>query len=270
MAGSWYPAAAEQLRAAVETDLDAADRASDDTPRAALDLVAIICPHAGLMYSGLVAAHAYRLVRGLAFDLAVLVGPSHHVSFTGVSIWPRGSFDTPLGSLPIDETAASTIMEACPHVHERPAAHVREHSLEMQLPFLAVVAPRLPIVPLVMGYQTRDTAFGLGDCLAATLAGRRALLVASSDLSHFHDAGTAAALDAQVAGDVDGFDADTLMARLERRPEHACGGGPMVAVMRAARVLGATGSRVLTHADSGDVSGDKHSVVGYLSAAIWR
>jgi hypothetical protein len=231
-------------------------------------LVALIAPHAGLMYSGPVAAHAYRLLRGRAFDVIVLVGPSHFAGFDGVAVWPRGGFATPLGVAAIDEACAAQVMQATALVHERPAAHAREHALEMQLPFLQRLATGVPIVPLVMGSQTADTARELGQALATVLGGRRALLVASTDLSHYHDRATAAALDGVIIDCVARFDADGLQAALEVRPDHACGGGPAVAVMRAAGLLGARDALVLHYADSGDVSGDTSSVVGYLAAAF--
>jgi AmmeMemoRadiSam system protein B len=268
VAGSWYPSSADALAAAVDRHLANADRADRSVPG---DLVAIIAPHAGLMYSGPVAAHAYRLLRNRAFEVAVLVGPSHFVGFEGVSIYPSGAFDTPFGVAPIDADWARAIVGAAPLpglVHEHPQAHAREHALEMQLPFLAHLAPGLPIVPLVMGYQTATTARALGDALAAALRGRKALLVASTDLSHYHDAATASALDAVVIDCVSRFDPDGLQAALEVRPDHACGGGPTVAVMRAARLAGARDAVVLQYADSGDVSGDKSAVVGYLAAAL--
>jgi AmmeMemoRadiSam system protein B len=121
-----------------------------------------------------------------------------------------------------------------------------------------------------MGYQTAATVAALGDALFAGLRGRRALLIASSDLSHYHDARTAAALDGVVIDCVRRFDPDALQAALDARPEHACGGGPMVAVMRAALAAGARDARILDYADSGDVSGDKSTVVGYLAAALGR
>jgi AmmeMemoRadiSam system protein B len=121
-----------------------------------------------------------------------------------------------------------------------------------------------------MGPQTRETAMALGDALGDALQGRTALIIASSDLSHYLDAVTALSLDRQVISDIDAFNDERLMARLERRPDHACGGGPIVSVMHASRKLGGSRSRVLHYADSGDVSGDKQSVVGYLAAAIWR
>ncbi|MEW6323330.1 MAG: AmmeMemoRadiSam system protein B [Acidobacteriota bacterium] len=264
VAGAWYPDDPARLAAAVTGYLDAVALGG---PPPDATLVGLIAPHAGLMYSGPVAAHAYAHLRGRRFDAAVLIGPSHFVAFEGVSIWPRGAFRTPLGDLPVEERVAASLL-ASPVIHERPAAHEREHSLELQLPFLAHLAPGLPIVPLVMGSQDRDTVTALADALASALGDARVLLVASSDLSHYYDATTAAALDGQVVRAVDAFDADGLMGLLERRPDHACGGGPMVSVLSAARALGATEAAVVRYADSGDVSGDKASVVGYLAATI--
>jgi AmmeMemoRadiSam system protein B len=220
------------------------------------------------MYSGPVAAHAYRLLRDRAVRLVVLVGPSHFIGFDGVSIWGGGGFDTPLGVVDIDEDCASALMAAAPIVHERVAAHGREHSLEMQLPFLKRLAPQARIVPLVMGRQEAATARTLGDALGEVLRGRDAVLVASTDLSHYYDAATASHLDGVVIDHVSRFDADGLQRALDARPDHACGGGPMVAVMRAARHLGARDAVILKYADSGDVSGDKSAVVGYLAAAL--
>jgi AmmeMemoRadiSam system protein B len=264
VAGSWYPASAEALAAAVDGYIAAAN---EGTPGLA-SLTAVIAPHAGLMFSGPVAAYAYHQLRHRTVDVVVLVGPSHFVGFSGVSIVRTGGFDTPLGVAEIDEGCAAAIAAATSIVRDHPAAHAREHSLEMQLPFLKRLAPRATIVPLVMGWQDADTARALGDALGAALQGRNALLVASTDLSHYHDARTAARLDAVVIDCVSRFDADGLQAALDARPEHACGGGPMIAVMRAAKRLGARDGVVLKYADSGDVSGDKSAVVGYLAAAL--
>ena len=270
VAGSWYPSTGARLSEAVDAHL--ASAVLDEVvacPRA------IIAPHAGLMYSGPVAAYAYRLVRQCPYAAAVLVGPSHFVGFKGVSIWPRGEWDTPLGAVKVADALADVLAAESSVIIEHPAAHGREHSLEMQLPFVARLLPRVPIVPLVMGYQQRETAMALGDVLARTITSYQTrnpgdiLLVASSDLSHYEDAATASRLDASVARYVEAFDADGLMDALEREPRHACGGGPMVSVLHAAALLGGTRARVLRYADSGDVSGDKSSVVGYMAAAIW-
>jgi AmmeMemoRadiSam system protein B len=267
VAGSWYPGGATQLEAALDAHLAAAAPVSPGAcPRA------LIAPHAGLMYSGPVAASAYKRLAGCRYSAAVLVGPSHFVGFHGVSIWPRGAWQSPLGDVPIAEDLARAIAARSSDVREYPAAHGREHSLEMQLPFVNRLLPGVPIVPLVMGHQDRATALGLGDALADVLdlrAERDVLLVASSDLSHYEDAATASKLDAVVLRSVEALDAEGLMAALEREPRHACGGGPMVSVLRAAVRLGCTEGRVLCYADSGDVSGDKSAVVGYMAAALW-
>jgi AmmeMemoRadiSam system protein B len=231
-------------------------------------LTALIAPHAGLMYSGAVAAHAYRQLEGRHVDVVVLVGPSHFVGFEGVSIYRRGGFDSPLGVAPVDEACASRLMAASSLIKEHGAAHVREHSLEMQLPFVRRLLPHAAIVPLVVGWQTPAVARELARALAEAVADTSAVLVASSDLSHYHDAETAHALDLQVVEAVAAFDPDQLQRLLDGNDQHACGGGPMVAVMRAARALGAREGVVLNYADSGDVSGDKSAVVGYLAAAF--
>lgn len=271
VAGGWYPGVAARLAADVDRYIAAADVEPGPSLRA------VIAPHAGLMYSGPVAAYSYKAAGETTYATIVLVGPSHHIAFRGVSIWPRGSWETPFGPVDIDEPLAAAMRAAAPaQVLERADAHGREHSLELQLPFVAQLWPGARIVPLVMGLQSRETAFALGDAIAGTVAAReatassgRVLLVASSDLSHYHDARTASAMDAVVMRHVDRFDAEGLMDALEHESRHACGGGPMVSVLHAARSLGAAHARVLHHADSGDISGDKSSVVGYMAAAIW-
>jgi len=262
VAGAWYPGAAPALAAAVDRHLAGATRDVQG------ELVALIAPHAGLMYSGPVAAHAYRLLRGRTFDVAVLVGPSHFVGFSGVAVSRAGGFETPLGVARVAEDLADALLQATPVVREHREAHEREHSLEMQLPFLQHLAPATPIVPLVMGFQTGATARALAEGLTTVLRGRKALLVASTDLSHYHAAATAARLDAVFIDHVKRFDADGLQYAIDAEPEHACGGGPTVAVMRAAHGLGARDAVVLDYADSGDVSGDKTKVVGYMAAAL--
>jgi AmmeMemoRadiSam system protein B len=264
VAGSWYPGDPGQLVEEVEAHLAAAR-----PPTPSGRLVALISPHAGLRYSGPVAAYGYSLLRGRANLTAVLVGPSHRVAFDGIAAYCRGGFATPLGTIPIDEELAAALLAAEPRIADEPGVHRAEHSLEMQLPFLQHLVPGLAILPLMMGSQSREEVDALASALAATLARRDALLIASSDLSHYHPAAVANGLDAQVVEDVRGLDAERLMRRLERSHEHACGGGPIVSVMKASRALGADRATVLRYADSGDAGErDKSRVVGYLSAAL--
>ena len=265
VAGSWYPATASALEAAVDAHLAGVEQHDVDG-----DLVALVAPHAGLMYSGPVAAHAYSLLKTRPYDVAILIGPSHFVGFDGIVVCASGAFETPLGAAEIDADVAASLLRLTSAIKVDPRPHAREHSLEMQLPFLRRVLPRTKIVPLLMGYQTAATADALASGIAEAVRGKSALLVASTDLSHYQDAKTAQRLDSVVIDCVARLAPEDLQSALARQPDHACGGGPTVAVMKAAKALGATTSRVLNYADSGDVSGDKSSVVGYMAAAFCR
>jgi MEMO1 family protein len=272
VAGSWYPGTAAAIAEEVDRYLEGAGAVS--VPGR---LVGLVSPHAGLRYSGPVAAFGYGLLRtrrdgagsAAGETPVVMVGPSHRSAFDGVALYARGAWDTPLGRAPVDEELAQALLDADPVVFDDPDVHREEHSLEMQMPFLQRLLPGLRIVPLLMGSQARGEVEALAGVLAKALAGRSALLVASSDLSHYQPAVVANRADAQVVDEVGRFDEEALMGRLERHHNVACGGGPVVAVMKAARALGADRATVLKYGDSGDVGeGDKSHVVGYLSAAL--
>jgi AmmeMemoRadiSam system protein B len=267
VAGSWYPATAGALAREVDGYVEAAS----EGPRG--EIRAVIAPHAGIMFSGPVGAYAYKAVANGDYDVVVLVGPSHFVAFEGVALYPKGAFAFPLGPAAIDEATAAAIGRASV-VRSLPSAHAREHSLEMQLPFLGRLLPGVPIVPLLMGHQSRETIEALAIALVEGVKSRRPLLVASTDLSHYFDAVTASKLDAQTRACVAAFSTDRLMSLFESYPDEergrhvGCGIGPAISVMMAARTLGAHESRVLKYAHSGEVSGDYDGVVGYLAAAM--
>lgn len=275
VAGAWYPSSPGALMRDVDGYVAAA---GPDAliPRGRLD--AVIAPHAGLMFSGPVGAYAYKAAAAAGpFDTVILAGPSHFVAFDGVALYPSGAFESPLGPAPIDEQLGQALLSASPLIQPMPAAHTREHSLEMQLPFIRRLLPQASIVPLLMGHQTRETIHGLADALAqvaADHADRRVLLVASTDLSHYFDAPTAETLDQRVGDCVAACDPDRLLQMFEEYPEGergrfvACGGGPAIAVMLAARARGATEGRVLKYMHSGQISGDHTAVVGYLAGVL--
>jgi MEMO1 family protein len=267
IAGSWYPGTGDALRAEVDRHLAAVPERSLPGP-----LVALIAPHAGLRYSGPVAAHAYALLADRPAPTVVLVGPSHRMAFRGSAVYAAGAFDTPLGRATVDAGLADALVAADPAAVRADARpHRDEHSLEMQLPFVQRLLPQARIVPVLMGDQSRADVEALAAALARALAGADALLVASSDLSHYLPAAQANAADAHVVADVADLAADRLMTRLEHGSNVACGGGPMVAVMKAARALGASSATVLRYADSGDAGDhDRSRVVGYLAAALCR
>ena len=267
VAGSWYP----KIPGALTQEVDGYLSAAAEPP--AGQVVAVLAPHAGIMFSGPVGAYAWKAAAAGSYDVVALVGPSHFSGFDGVALWPDGAFDTPLGPAPIDPYAAQAL-SAFPIIQPLPAPHEREHSLEMQLPFLRRLLPDVTIVPLLMGYQRRETIEGLAAALAAAFRGRRVLLVASTDLSHYFDATTAADLDGRVLDCVARFDPEGLLEVFEHYPEAergryvACGGGPAIAVMLAARTLGAGQGRVLRYSHSGVISGDYDGVVGYMAGAF--
>jgi len=263
VAGAFYPGTEEALRAAVTAMLEKAEPPVVDGK-----VLALISPHAGYMYSGAVAAEAYKLIAGKSFDAVVVVAPSHHVFFSGSSIYRQGPYRTPLGLIEVDKDLAEAMASAEPSIKFKPEAHQREHSLEVQLPFLQIAVPDLKIVPIVMADQSYENCERLAAAIAGAVRGKEVLLVASSDLSHFHTYDEAVGMDQVIIDNVLNYDCESLARDLGTRKTEACGGGPMIAVMLAAKQLGATRAVKLAYANSGDVTGDKSSVVGYLSAAI--
>lgn len=260
--GTWYDHDAARLAADVDTWLS---RVAPLAGRAC----ALVAPHAGLRYSGRIAAWSYQPLWGVALDAVVLIGPSHYAAFTGCAMLRRGSLATPWGAMPVHAELAEALASESPLLsEERADIHAAEHSLELHLPLLARVQPGVAVVPILVGQPSREVAEALGDALARAVAGRRVVLAASSDLSHFHPRDAARRLDDEVLRCFDACDADALMRALEHEPGHACGGVPAAAVMRASRALGATGGGVRQYGDSGDVSGDLARVVGY-AAAVW-
>ena len=264
LAGSWYPADAKRLREDVESYLQKAS-----VPDLQGQLFAILSPHAGYRYSGQVAAYGYKLLERRKFDTVVVIAPSHRAYFSGVSVYDRGGFRTPLGMVPLDTELVIALKERDPRIRFVAEAHAQEHSLEIQLPFLQVVMPGFKLVPLVMGDQSFATCQWLAEAIAGCVNKKSVLVVASSDLSHFHPYEEAERLDQVILGKVNAFDPGALSESLKNGKCEACGGGPMVTAMLIGKKLGANKSQVLYYANSGDVTGDHSGVVGYMAAAVW-
>jgi len=265
IAGTWYPGDPAVLRREIRRYLEAVPARPVEGP-----VVGLVSPHAGYVYSGQVAAHGYRLVEGRRYDAVVVIGPSHRVLFRGASVWPSGGYETPLGVVPVDGELAEAILGADPVVHADRKPHAAEHSVEIQLPFLQVALGAFSFVPIVMGTQDLRTCEAVADGIWRAAKGKEVLVVGSSDLSHFHDYEQAKRLDAVVVDLVRKRDARGLARRLEEGSCEACGGGPVIAAMLFAEKAGARGVQVLRYANSGDVTGDRRQVVGYLSAAFFR
>ncbi len=266
LAGSWYPGSARTLRADIEQYL----RNVPAPKLAGRDPVGLIAPHAGYIYSGQVAAYAYRQVTDHFYDAVVLIGPSHRSAFRGVSVYAQGGFETPLGVMPVDEELAADIVAEGEGIQLLPRVHLSEHSLEIQLPFLQVALEGVPFVPLMMGDQDEKTCEHLAAAIVRAASGRKLLLVGSSDLSHFHPYDVAVQLDHTAIRHFEKMDVRGLLKDLSRGNCEACGGGPAAAVILASQALGADHATLLKYANSGDVTGDRDSVVGYASVVFDR
>jgi AmmeMemoRadiSam system protein B len=265
IAGSWYPGRPQALQEQIRGFLSKVPMASVSGR-----LVALIVPHAGYIYSGGVAAYAYQLLSERPFRQVVIIAPSHRYPFKGASIDSKDGYETPLGIIPVDKKLGQEIAAENPLFHYVPNGHVQEHALEIQLPFMQEVLKNFSLVAVIQGSQDRATCLAMAQALAKVLKDREILLVASTDLSHFHSYNQARSLDQKVLDRVAAYDENGLLSDLEEDRVEACGGGPMVTVMKTARLLGADETRVLRYANSGDVTGDHSSVVGYMAAALFK
>ncbi len=265
IAGTWYPGNPRILRTDIENFLhDIPDRKIDGR------ITGLIVPHAGYVYSGQVAAHAYKIIKGEFFDAVIVIGPSHRTFFHGVSLYNRGGYETPLGVVPVDITLSNDIMAQSEMISHMPAAHVEEHSLEIQLPFLQVSLGDFQFVPVIMGEQDYQTCKTLAESIFRAVGDRKVLIVGSSDFSHFHTYEQAVKLDSVALEHIEKMDARGLMKDLENNVCEACGGGPAVVTMMVSEKLGAKSVKILKYANSGDVTGDRRSVVGYASVVFYQ
>ena len=262
VAGTFYPDSPDKLTRELDELIPASPEPLQGTLRG------LISPHAGYAYSGSIAGRAYGLLRGKTFDAVIVVGPSHREYFYGVSLFPGEAFKTPLGEVPVHKEIRSALINQNEHIFMSEAGHKDEHSVEVQLPFLQRVFQSMKFVPIVMGDQNRGLCQVLAEQLAQVSKDFNVLLVASSDLSHYHEYRTAVALDQKVVDRLREFDSDGLLKLFENEEAEACGGGPMAAVMMGAGKAGANHCHVLSYCNSGDVTGEKDRVVGYVSAAI--
>jgi AmmeMemoRadiSam system protein B len=257
VAGRFYPARREELAREVTALLG-------DTGAAAPAL-ALLVPHAGYVYSGGVAGETWARV--VVPERALILCPNHTGRGARVALWPDGAWLTPLGRVPID-LALTEALRACPGVRDDRAAHLAEHALEVQLPFLQRRRPDVHLAALCLGPLDPDACLTLGEGLAAALRERPALLVASSDMSHYVPAELARRKDGQALDRFLALDARGLHETVEREDISMCGVVPATVALAAARALGATRAELVRYANSGDVTGDRESVVGYAGAVV--
>jgi hypothetical protein len=232
-------------------------------------VLACIAPHAGYIYSGPVAAHSYLWLSSLRRpELVVIVGPNHYGVGSGISTFREGEWATPLGNVKVDAEAARRIVELTGLVDFDPESQRREHSLEVQIPFLQEIYHTFKILPICLAFQDMDTARELGRGLSVLLKGRDAILIASSDLTHYEPASVAREKDTALLETVLRLDIEAFYSVLEEKRVTACGYGAIGTVMEASRLLGFKRGELHKYASSGDTTGDNDAVVGYPSVTF--
>ncbi len=263
VAGSFYPSNPKTVERDVDGYLKGAEKRDISG-----EVIGIISPHAGYVYSAPVAAYAYNQLAGKGIDLAIVLAPSHRARFSGASILPSGIFETPLGGVEIDSILGERLREK-PHFDFIEQAHSSEHSLEVQVPFLQRVLGKFKIVPVVLGTveldPCRSIAEEIYDCIRDEK--RKMIVVISTDLSHYHSYETARKLDNIFIESLKKFDEQGIYDTLNGKAE-ACGQGPVLTGCILSKKLGAGKVEILKYANSGDTAGPRDQVVGYLAAAL--
>src|SRR5664279_855862 len=270
VAGAFYPANPDELSKMVDGFLAKAQVPSINGP-----LIALIAPHAGYPFSGAVAGHSYAVLKNRKFRRVVIIAPSHYEAFPFSAVYDGDAYVTPLGRIPVDKAFAAALAKQSASIRLSGRGHDRsgeqyEHALEVQLPFLQRTLAQFQLVPIIMGDQSYEASRALGVALAKLIRDSDTLLVASSDLSHYHPYDEASTIDHNTLHAIEAWDYYDLSRNLQSRVWEACGGGPIVAAMMAAERLGANRAELLMYANSGDVTGDRSRVVGYSAFALYK
>lgn len=266
VAGFFYPGQKLQLEKEIAVFLE-------NSPEIEIsgNIIALVVPHAGYMYSAGVAARAYRQLVDKDFDVVAVISPSHREYFTEISVYDGYAYSTPLGVIPVDKSLAQELADTNSQFILSEKGHrFDEHALEVQLPLLQEVLDEFKLLPIVLGEHSYDNIETLANGLATVLKERKALIVASSDLSHFYNSDKAKSLDNVVVEDIKQFDGEKLFNDLQTGKCEMCGGGPVVATIKASKLMGANKSEVLMYRHSGEISGDMNEVVGYVSALFYK
>jgi AmmeMemoRadiSam system protein B len=269
IAGRWYPGNPRELAASVDAYITQAR-----LPPIEGEVVGVMAPHAGHLYSGPVAGYAFSALRGLNPEVVAVVSPMHYPYAYLLLTSAHAAYQTPLGVIPIDREliqALNVILTAQLGYGLREVANDPEHSLEIELPFLQrALAGEFRLLPIMVADPSRQVTRALGEALAQVLKDQKAILVASTDLSHFYPQPLANQLDAEMLRQVEAFNPEGVLEAEEEGKGFACGRAALATVLWAAKGLGADRVQVVHHATSGDVTGDYSQVVGYGAAVITR
>jgi len=266
----FYAGTAQALRAQIEecfTHRLGPGKLPKVAERKLQTIVGLVCPHAGYMYSGPVAAHAYcNLAADGKPDIVVLFGPNHLGHGSALALMRDGVWRTPLGDVEIDTVTANLILKESSIIDVDDSAHAYEHSIEVQLPFLQYLyGSAFKFVPICFLMQDLQSSREVGAAVAKALADKNALVIASTDMTHYEPQKTAEQKDKAAIEAALELDAESLYSTVEARHMTMCGYGPTIAAITAAKALNAKDARLLSYKTSGDITGDYSSVVGYAS-----
>lgn len=225
----------------------------------------MVCPHAGYIYSGAVAAHAYYELSSSKFDSALILGPNHYGLGSDISLMDRGSWETPFGKVEIDSEAAKEIHQKSEIVSIDESAHSRDHCIEVQIPFLQYIKSEFKIVPIILINQSKNSCKKLGFDIYESIKDRNFVPIASSDLTHYEPNNLAHEKDKLLISAILSLDIEKFYSVLVSFNVTACGYGAIATVMEISKRMGATKGKLLKYATSGDIAGDNRSVVGYSS-----
>ncbi|NWF52860.1 MAG: AmmeMemoRadiSam system protein B [Nitrospirae bacterium] len=264
VAGTFYPSDKDTLKKSVEEFLSKVEKS-----KAQGRLIALISPHAGYMYSGQVAAYGYKQIEGSDINKVVLIGPSHRSALKGASVYTKGSFKTPLGDVKVNESLATSLLNESADVRFSPEVYDGEHSLEVQLPFLQTILKDFTIIPILLG-SAKGKTFEHLIMKLTEIFDEKALIVASTDLSHYYDYITANEMDSKIISAIEKISIKDTVDLLRSGKSEMCGAVPVMVAMEVAKRCGANLGVVFKQANSGDVTGEKERVVGYVSLGLFK
>jgi len=266
VAGMFYPSDSAELSQIIESHLSNVV----DIPEIDGRIVAVIVPHAGLVYSGQIAAYSYKLLENSGIENVILCGPSHRYPFRGLSVYgPEIIWKSPLGNIACNDDLCNKLIDFHPNIKSIADAHRQEHCLEVQLPYLQKTLSDFSIVPIIMGQQDRMTVELLADALVSIKPDSKTVIVSSTDWQHYRPSSSGWPMDSLGVECLKSLDAERLQRYLSEGKVEACGGGSSVSVIKAAVALGANKVKILKYGDSGDLTGDKSKVVGYVAAVLY-
>ena len=263
---SWYPKDPAELSSSIENYLSSAE-VEYDGPK----INGIIVPHAGHIYSGQVAAYAFKCIKDISPKLVVIISPSHFIGGADLIVSSHMAYSTPLGSINIDSDMLEDVTNKLNDdygITTNKVSNDPEHSIEVELPFLQQIYGDFNIVPIMIRSQNSRVSKFLGDVLCQLLPKQDCMIIASSDLSHYFDQRTANSMDSELIKRIESFDPESVLKAEEQKLGQACGIGAICSVLYACKNRGAEKVQILKYATSGDVSGNYGRVVGYVSALI--